>query len=366
MNKAMKNFAYNPVQLDIPRSKMTMKHSHKTTFNTGQLIPIYWREVIPGSTVKMEMAEVTRMQTPIFPIMDNAFIDTMFFFVPNRILWEHWEEFMGENKTGFWEQQTPYEVPQISFNSNNQMITTGAPPWIKGQNYYPYAVQTGSLADYLGIPVVDANTATPTWRGEFKVNALPFRAYYQIYNDWWRDENLMYPMEYDKGDATITAAMGSSDPEDTAPLVPPKIVAKFHDYFTSALPQPQKHDDVLLPLGVSAPIIGTAEVGTDTSNLKSSLVGQPLYFKAGGSNVNYNSRMYDVEDSTNYTGAGYNIGLAADLSAATGSTINALRQAFAVQRFYEKQARGGRAKACASSIKKSRKKTGRLNLKKAC
>lgn len=340
MNNVFRDFTYNPVQLDIPRSKLQMKHSHKTTFNTGQIIPIYWREVVPGSTVKMEMAEVTRMQTPIFPIMDNAFIDTYFFFCPNRILWEHWEEFMGENKSGFWEQPIEYEVPQISFNSNNEIKTEGAPLWIKGDKYYTYAVQAGSLADYMGCPIVDANSTTPSWRGEFSVNALPFRAYYQIFNDWFRDENLVNPMEFDKGDTTIVAEMSSADQEAVWPLVPPAMASKYHDYFTSALPQPQKHDDVMLPLGTTAPVILGENIATgNTTN--EDLVGKMLSLTGSGEGP---GTVYGTDPETG-SGVTWTSGKAnalyADLTTAVGASINELRTAFAIQRYYEKEARSG-------------------------
>ena len=339
MNDIFERFTYNPVQLDIPRSKINMRHSHKTTYDTGRLIPIYWREVLPGSTCKMNMSEVTRMQTPIFPIMDNAFIDTYFFFVPNRILWNHWEEFMGENKSGFWEQQVEYTVPQIEFCHDMTAVENTGSYW-KGDYYYPYGPQCGSLADYLGVPIVDANKSTPVTKGEFEVNALPFRAYYQIFNDWFRDENLMYPKEYDKGDATITAYYLSSDREDAFPVEKPFMVAKFHDRFTSALPQPQKHDDVLLPLGQTAPIIGSA--GTYTSaQYDSDLIDKPIGFVGLGSTTGRPSRLEDASDSSTELTGDKRIALVADLSSATGSTINALRQAFAVQRYYEKLARGG-------------------------
>lgn len=337
MNDIFERFTYNPVQLDIPRSKINMRHSHKTTYDTGRLIPIYWREVVPGSTCKMDMSQITRMQTPIFPIMDNAFIDTYFFFVPNRILWNHWEEFMGENKSGFWEQKVEYTVPQIQFCHEMTAVENTGTYW-KGDYYYPYGPQCGSLADYLGVPIVEANKTVPVTKGKFEVNALPFRAYYQIFNDWFRDENLMYPKEYDKGDATIVANYLSSDREDAFPVEKPFMVAKFHDRFTSALPQPQKHDDVLLPLGNNAPIIGTNNVNASkTSSIATGLVDEPLYFlrrQSGGS-------FFNTIDDTGSMGSDTVIGLSADLSAATGATINALRQAFAVQRYYEKLARGG-------------------------
>lgn len=349
MNQALKNWSVNPIDINIPRSKQKMRHSHKFTSNTGHLYPVYWREVLPGSTVKMKVSEITRMQTPIFPIMDSAFIDVMFFFVPNRVLWTHWEEFMGENKSGFWEQKTEYEVPQIVFNSDQTIITNteldphDIPYWIKGDSYYPYCVQAGSLADYMGIPIVDANTETPSARGEFEVNALPFRAFYQIYNDWWRDENVMIPMDYDKGDADVTASMGTADIEASAPLVPPPYVAKFHDYFTSALPQPQKHDDILLPLGDNAPVLWTDEDFTIKSTGYSKItnavdkriiIGKGTEGKTYPAYVDANGEEADLSSTT--MGALYT-----DLSGATQISINQMRQAFAVQRFYEKLARGG-------------------------
>lgn len=338
MNEQMKDFAYNPVSISIPRSKMTMRHSHKTTYNTGLLIPIYWREVLPGSTVKMEMAQITRMQTPIFPIMDNAFQDTMFFFVPNRLLWTHWEEFMGENKSGYWEQPVDYEVPQIKFNSDQTITQGGAPYWIKGNDYYKYCVQAGSLADYLGIPISDANLTTPFARGEFEANALPFRAFYQVYNDWWRDENLMNPLEYDKGDTTVVSELGGTDPEAGWCIMPPPEVAKFHDYYTSALPQPQKHDDVLLPLGSSAPIKGVELDNMGAFVIESSLVDKNLAFTGQTSNT---TTVREAGNVSNYLTPTHHIGMVADLSDAVGASINSIRQAFAVQRYYEKQARGG-------------------------
>lgn len=341
MNEAMKNFSYNPVSLSIPRSKMTMKHSHKTTFDTGRLIPIYWREVLPGSTVKMEMAEIVRMQTPIFPIMDNAFIDTYFFFVPNRILWEHWEEFMGENKNGFWEQKTQYEVPQIQF-CHDMTATSASGTYWKGTNYYPYGPQACSLADYLGIPIVDANKTTPVTKGEFEVNALPFRAYYQVYNDWFRDENLMYPIDYDKGDTTAVACFTSTDPDEYQPVAMPKMVAKFHDYFTSALPQPQKHDDVGVGLVGSAPIVFSDPAKQYTtyatySDWNGKEIGLHTYT---ASNITI-GRPYNATDGDAIVPANKSVGMAADLEEAGFISINELRQAFAIQRFYEKQARGG-------------------------
>ena len=200
----------NPTNLSIPRSKFKKPYNNKLTYDVGQIVPIYVDEILPGDTVTMKMSELVRMQTPIFPIMDNAFIDTYFFFCPLRILWSHFEEFMGENKTGIWEQETEYAIPTLKMHSADTMKTSGAPTFIHGDNYYPKGVQAGSLADYMGLPIVDANTTTPSWRGEYEVNALPFRAYYQIYNDWFRDENLTDPLLIPDGDSDQTGSCSQS------------------------------------------------------------------------------------------------------------------------------------------------------------
>ena len=149
------HFSVNPINLDIQRSKFVRPSTHKTTFNAGNLIPIYVDEVLPGDTFKMNMSSVIRMSTPIYPVMDNANLDVYFFFVPNRLVWDHWKEFFGENNSTHWEQPVEYEVPQIT-------APTGG--WAKG-----------TIADYMGIPTKIENIS---------VQALPFRAYCKIWNDW--------------------------------------------------------------------------------------------------------------------------------------------------------------------------------------
>lgn len=356
MNINKKDFTMNPTNLNINRSKFKRQHNNKLTYNTGHLVPIYVSEVLPGDTVQMKMSEIARMQTPIFPVMDNGYIDTYFFFVPNRLVWEHWEEFMGENKTGIWEQETEYEIPTIKFNTDmTKYDNTYDIPFLKGaEKYYKTSPMCSSLADYMGIPINDADKDKGP-AGEYEVNALPFRAYYQIFNDWFRDENLMYPIEFDRGDATVVANI-EGDLEECLPLWSPKYVAKFHDYFTSALPQPQKSDDVMLPLGNDAPIVGngkgiTFTDGTHTiynGNSQVDLGGNPMLMgltmtKMGDKVGDIGTANWDNTGAIDkqVLGFGEETGLKVDLSGATASTINALRQAFAVQKFYEQQARGG-------------------------
>ncbi|QCS36607.1 major capsid protein [Capybara microvirus Cap3_SP_481] len=348
MIKEMNRFAYNPTNIDITRSKFKRKHSYKTTYNTGHIIPIYWKYALPGDTVKMEMSEITRMQTPIFPIMDNAFIDTYAFSVPIRLLWDHWEEFMGENKTGIWDQKIEYEVPQIQMCTTDT-LGSGTPPYFsRGEKYYTQQPMKGSLADYLGIPISDANKvnpktgeAQPVKKGKYTVSALPFRAYYEIYNQWFRSENLMIPKEYDHGDATVIADI-NGDFEASAPLWAPFYAAKLPDVFTMALPQPQKGPDVLMPIGGYAPVVFGDKGGKSEWAAVNPVNTNYIGMEAALGTFNYNGINYAFTNSTeeHQTSSGTN-NLLTDLSAATGATINALRQSFAVQKFYEKQARGG-------------------------
>lgn len=194
----------------------------------------------------------------------------------------------------------------------------------------------------MGVPIVDANTTTPSARGEFEVNALPFRAFYQIYNDWWRDENVMLPIDYDKGDSDVTANMGSSDQEAVSCLWAPPYVAKFHDYFTSALPQPQKHDDIVIPMaGGTYPVLYGDEGMTGPGGVQKDTNFQ-------GKEVAYYSYVHDGSVSTfgingtnTFTSGAKTNNLVVNLDNIEPVSINKLRQAFAVQRFYEKLARGG-------------------------
>lgn len=225
MNRETELHFANVPSIDISRCKLKKKHDHKTTFNTGDIIPIYVDDIIPGTTVKMNMASLVRMMTPIAPVMDNAYMDIMFYFVPNRLVWSHWINMMGENDTAPWAQQNNYTVPQI---------TCPAGGWSKG-----------SLADYFGLP-------TGVVGSGWKANALPFRAYCLIYNSWFRDENLETPVYISMGDSDTTGKnKGANYDEitDTECGAAPLKACKFHDYFTSALPSAQKGPAVEIPLG---------------------------------------------------------------------------------------------------------------------
>lgn len=312
------HFSLNPTNIDIQRSKFERSSDHKTTFNAGQLIPIYVDEVLPGDTLSMDVGAVVRMSTPIYPIMDNAYLDTYFFAVPNRLVWEHWREFCGENRTTHWEQPTEYQVPQTK-------APTGG--WVKG-----------TIADYMGIPTKVNNLS---------VSSLFFRAYGLIYNEWFRDQNLKDPCMVNLDETTQTGSNGTNYITDCQLGGMPAIAAKFHDYFTSALPEPQKGGPVLLPLGKTAPVVpGAMNSGPFSLTHFTNLAGNPISISdasinayTGGDNI---GNM--IANSTTTTAGGTPVAIAnlqADLTQATAATINQLRQAFAVQRMYEKDARGG-------------------------
>lgn len=318
-------FSEVPASLDISRSKFIRNQSIKTSFNVGDLIPFYIDEVLPGDTLSVDTSKVVRLSTPVTPIMDNIYLDTYFFFVPNRLAWEHWKNFMGENTQSAWIPQTSYSVPQMTSPASN------------GWN-------VGTIADYFGIPTGVKNIS---------VNALPFRMYAMICNEWFRDENLTDPIYVPVGDATVAGTNGTQYNSDCAKGGMPFKVAKYHDYFTSGLPAPQKGPDVPLPLGQIAPVYAASNVDN------SSLASAGMYFKQqGGSNFTAGAHDVSLMVASNDLAKGYliennatqsvsssayiiPINMMADLTRATGTSINQLRQAFQVQKLYEKDARGG-------------------------
>lgn len=324
------HFATNPTNIDISRSKFTRPSQHKTTFNTGDLVPIYVDEILPGDTAIMDMAAIIRMSTPIYPVMDNAFCDIYYFFVPNRLVWEHWREFNGQNNTTFWEQPTEYEVPQITSPSGG---------WEKG-----------TIADYMGIP---------TKIEGLSINSMPFRAYCLIYNEWFRDENLKQPANINLDETALTGSNGGNYITDAQLGGKPCKAAKYPDYFTTALPEPQKGPDILMPLGSSAPVNGTlnyVRFGNQPytpENLTKG--GHTIWNHPGNPDQNYTIQVpieggnpntdststFIVPDKSMTEPERWYNELTTDLSQATGATINQLRQAFAIQRLYEKDARGG-------------------------
>lgn len=319
MNRNTEAHFHKLPQAQIPRSKFKRDFNHKTTFNAGKIIPIYLDEILPGDTLSLDISGIVRMATPIFPVMDDCFLDIYFFFVPNRLTWEHWQEMNGENNTTYWQQPTEYSTPQIT-------APTGG-----------WAANT--IADYMGLPTKVANIS---------VTALPMRAYCKIYNDWFRDENLVQPANMPIDDKTVTGSNGSDPVLDAVLGGAPLNAAKIHDYFTSALPEPQKGPDIMLPLGGTAPVIPVAGM----KNWESGWPATQVVNNATGSEASDSYGEYLAHSNAGLVGqgtAGVVIGsknvafnnLAANLSEASAATINQLRKAFAVQHLYEADARGG-------------------------
>lgn len=221
------HFAENPTYLDMPRSKFLRPFDHKTTFNVGDLIPLMVDEVLPGDTYNVKMGAAVRMSTPIYPVFDNAYMDIYHFFVPSRLLWTHFREFMGENRESKWAQEVEYTIPQITAPEGG--------------------FAKGTIADYMGIPTKVANLS---------VNALPFRAYALIFNEWFRDQNLKDPCYINLDETTRTGSNGNNYITDCQLGGMPAKAAKYPDYFTKALPSPQKGPSVLLPIYGKADIVG--------------------------------------------------------------------------------------------------------------
>lgn len=304
MNRNTELHAGSMPKIHQRRSKFDMSHNVWTTLNTGDLVPIYCEpDVLPGDSIQMDLAQIVRMATPIYPVMDNIIEDIYFFFVPNRILWEHWEEMWGQNDDP-WIQTTEYQTPQLTAPSGG---------WAEG-----------SIADYFGIP---------TYVDNISINALPFRAYAKIWSDYFRDENLKANAHFYTDDTTRQGSNGTNYVTDCELGGMPAKGAKIHDYFTSCLPAPQKGPSVSIPLGTTAPLMGAAPENPYT--------GRPTW-TAGidtplGINRNSNGVTELYTDDTNLTSMGNSssIALVTNLQDATAATINELRTAFAIQKYYE-------------------------------
>ena len=306
----------------MKRTKFDRSHVYKTTFDSGKLIPVFIDEVLPGDTTRMSVNYFARLATPIKPIMDNIYLDWFFFFVPNRLVWEHWQNFCFEQEDP--DDSIDYVIPTVSATGNSE-------------NAY-----IGSLWDYFGLPVNTSGNLSG-------ISALPFRGVYLIWNEWFRDENLQKSVKIQKGDTNevLDSARSSEQPSwvftsDTniVPgfVCPPR--GKRHDYFTSALPWTQKGP------GVQVPLTGNAFVydaqGVSIPNMPSTVkevdvAGRLMTRETDG---NWPHEVYEYNQSNGSLFASNRFAYA-DLESISGATINSLRTAFQMQKFYERLARGG-------------------------
>ncbi len=328
MNRNVEShFALNPTRIDLSRSTFDRSCSVKTSFNAGDIVPFFLEEVLPGDTFNVKTSKVVRMQTLLTPLMDNVYLDTYYFFVPNRLVWKHWKEFNGENTESAWIPETEYQVPQITSPSS-----TG------------WAV--GTIADYFGIP-----TGVPN----LSVSALPFRAYALIMNEWFRDQNLCDPLVVPDDDATVAGVNTGTFVSDVAKGGKPYIACKYHDYFTSCLPSPQKGPDVTIPVATA----GEYAVVPRSNTVPQNVLGTAMYHasirdftqgqSSGHFDISFDSRTGQQDKNrhsyaASNTDKGYPIIdnlWAVSTGEAQAATINQLRLAFQIQKLYERDARGG-------------------------
>lgn len=287
--------------VSVQRSAFNRTHGYKTTFDSGFLVPFYVDEVLPGDTFQVRATLFARLLSALqVPVMDNMFMDTHFFFVPNRLIWDNFQKFMGEQENP--EDSTDYLVPQFEYQ------------------YGTEADFAHTLVDYFGLPFNDFQ------EGPNNVNALPFRAYNLIWNEWFRDENLQDSVPVHKGDGP------DDNPADYALL----RRGKRHDYFTSALPWPQKGPSVEVPLGTTAPVVPDPDDPIPTFSSGSAPTAATINWVPANSNVTWSTKPI-TDGPAEFRHSGLHV----DLSSATAVDINSLRLSVQMQRFLEKDARGG-------------------------
>ena len=339
MNRNNERHFANIPQVHISRSTFNRPQNILTTFNAGELVPFYVDEVLPGDTFRVRTSAIIRQTTPKYPVMDDAYIDMYYFFVPNRIVWDNFKHFMGEIESTPWAPTKEYAIPQIK---------------IKGTNNVK-APDTGTILDYMGVPTKCINAS-----GELDINALPIRGYVKIWNEFFRDQNVDNAATLKTDDASVQYNTNTTS-EETA-TVEKRLaqaytggyclpVNKMHDYFTSCLPYPQRGPEVKLPMSGNAPVGMYSDskfthfqttMGNSVMYLNQTLIGNGLapniknLRSEDGLNYGAVNGSSDNDDQT--PDSAY---LGADLSGVSAATINDLRQAIAVQHYYDAMARGG-------------------------
>lgn len=346
MNRNVESHFSELPQVDLQRSIFDRSSTHKLSLNVGDLVPFYIDEVLPGDTFNITTSKVVRLQTLLTPVMDNLYADFYWFYCPSRILWSHWKEFQGENTQSAWIPSTTYQIPAIS-----SPATTG--------------FESGTIADYLGLPV----GVTWTANAKHSPSALPFRMYAKICDEFFRDENVTDPLYIPTGDSNQTGSNGSNYIYDVANGGMPFKVARYHDYFSSCLPNSQKASQpVKLPNqhingynGLSVypgadeayeameteqyftPLrFYTYDYSSSTQSFSpSSTVSQPSFATRGsGSAVAIFPNSADLSNGGSYV-IPANLRVDVPGSTITGININELRLAFQLQKYYERNARGG-------------------------
>lgn len=323
MDNSNAHFAMNPT-VNIGRSSFDRNSRVLTSFNVGDIVPFYLdQDVLPGDTFQIETSKVIRMQTLLTPMMDDIYVDFSWWFIPNRLVWKHWREFCGENSESAWIPQTEYTIPQITSPAD-----TG--------------FEVGTIADYLGVP-----TGVPN----LSMSALPFRAYALVMNEWFRSENLSDPLVVPDGDENVIGVNSSNYITDVCKGGKPYKAVKYKDYFTSCLPSPQKGPDVTIGLvdDVKWPVLPSNEYNLTPPSIGLQwrhLDGSDISYNTLGLSATSSSKIKGTQDiSTDYTAQSpkilYPVNLFAYPQDVASVTINELRTAFQIQKFLEKDARGG-------------------------
>lgn len=324
-------------RVDIKRSIFNMPFNHKTSFNVGDLIPFYCLEVVPGDTHQIRTSIVARLQTLLTPMMDSMYLETFYFFVPNRLVWDHWKNFMGENDNGPWIQdQVKYYVPFLS------------PPQVENNYHW----NSGTIADYFGVPL--AYSVNPGLnQPSIYPMALPFRGYAMIVNEFFRDQNWQQPVVVHKDDVNRTGSNGGNYITDLELGGKPFKVNRYHDYFSSCLPAPQRSESISIfgnkiTDNSFAPVVTREQIANP---LVAGKTRKPVFMNSvstgdtgENSDVWYMYRRHidnllEATDNTAYD-VQAPVNLWANLNIPS-ATITQLRLAFQLQRYYEKAARGG-------------------------
>lgn len=332
MNRNNERHYNNIPQMKTSRSRFKMKQDIKLTLNAGKLIPFYVAETLPGDTFSVDTKGICRMATPIYPVMDNCYLDIYYFHVPMRIIWDHAKQFFGENDTEAWTEKTEYKIPKLKIVAPTSAEAS------------PYEE---SILDYMGIPTKIIKKDS---KNEIEINALPIRAYVKIWNEWFRDQNTDNPAILKTNDELQFYAEAKD--ENLNEVLKNAIaggrtlfVNKFHDRFTSALPSPQKGEATLIPMSGDANVYLYNTVQDKVYDGNIWLESQNEYaprLNQEKTNYDSNDKLVQVFGSTKKNGTDETAAIfKADLSSVTGATINNLRQAFAIQQFMEADAKGG-------------------------